>query len=112
VSLPAIGQGALGIESRTDDRETRARLEVLADATTSRAVHAERGVLIALGADCKTPVGAFAERASGAAMRMRLRAFVLRDDGTVARRDETTPWPNTDEDAEAFGRQVGNALIS
>jgi hydroxymethylbilane synthase len=110
VSLPAIGQGALGIESRVDDRETRARLEVLADAMTSRAVHAERGVLIALGADCKTPVGAFAERAGGDDMR--LRAFVLRDDGTVARRDETRPWPKTDEDAEAFGREVGNALIS
>ncbi|MBX3226318.1 MAG: hydroxymethylbilane synthase [Labilithrix sp.] len=108
VSLPAVGQGALGIESRVDDADTNARLAVLADETTSRCVHAERGVLIALGADCKTPLGAFAEKIDGV---MRLRAFVVAPDGTTTKREETGAWPATDADAAAFGDRLGRELI-
>jgi hydroxymethylbilane synthase len=107
VSLPAVGQGALGIESRSDDEPTRARLAVLADPETSRAVHAERGVLIALGADCKTPLGAHAVRVGDG---MRLRAFVVGADGAVSRRDETIPWPGSDPEAEAFGLAMGRSF--
>jgi hydroxymethylbilane synthase len=110
VSLPAVGQGALGIESRADDLATRELLRPLADEVTSRCVHAERGVLIALGADCKTPLGAYAERIDeGGAPRMRLRAFVAVA-GAVARHDETAPWPETDAAAAAFGGAVGARL--
>jgi hydroxymethylbilane synthase len=106
VSLPAVGQGALGIESRIDDDDVRARLALLSDPDTSRCVHAERGVLIALGADCKTPLGAYAERVEkeGASF-MRLRAFIATD-GTE-RADETIPWPENDEEAAAFGAKLG-----
>jgi hydroxymethylbilane synthase len=116
ISLPAVGQGALGIESRADDEETRARLAVLADETTSRCVHAERGVLAALGADCKTPMGAYAERVEkDGVVSMRLRAFVAEptganDPGRVERQDQTIPWPATDEEALAFGTKVGSFL--
>jgi len=106
VSLPAVGQGALGIESRIDDADTNARLAVLADETTSRCVHAERGVLIALGADCKTPLGAFAEKIGET---MRLRAFVITGDRTV-QKEETAPWPASDADATAFGDRLGRTL--
>jgi hydroxymethylbilane synthase len=115
ISLPAVGQGALGIETREADEATRARLAVLADATTSRCVHAERGVLTALGADCKTPLGAHAERVEqGSVVTMRLRAFVAHGksgEGEVRRRDETIPWPATDADAAAFGVRVGQTLL-
>jgi len=109
VSLPAVGQGALGIESRVDDDDVRARLAALADPDTSRCVHAERGVLIALGADCKTPLGAFAERIEkDGAPHMRLRAFVVgAGDSVVEREDETIPWPASDADAHAFGTKIG-----
>ncbi len=117
VSLPAVGQGALGIESRIDDEETRARLATLADDTTSRCVHAERGVLAALGADCKTPMGAFAERIEkDGVVSMRLRAFIVEPEqgaeggkgaGQIERQDETIPWPATDAEALAFGTKVG-----
>ena len=114
VSLPAVGQGALGIESRVDDEATRARLAVLADPTTSRCVHAERGVLAALGADCKTPMGAYAERVEkDGVVSMRLRAFIAEarseseSEARVERQDETIAWPATDEDAMAFGTKVG-----
>jgi hydroxymethylbilane synthase len=117
VSLPAVGQGALGIESRADDDDTRARLAVLADPTTSRCVHAERGVLIALGADCKTPMGAYAERIEkdGAAVTMRLRAFVAEPNSDkedpqkqkLERQEQTIEWPESDAEAQAFGTKVG-----
>jgi hydroxymethylbilane synthase len=109
VSLPAVGQGALGIESRIADQATRGRLAVLADPLTSRAVHAERGVLIALGADCKTPLGAHAERVSG---RMRLRAFVVREDGQVRTRETTVSWPDSDAAADLVGQDLGRQLIA
>jgi hydroxymethylbilane synthase len=116
ISLPAVGQGALGIESRLDDKDTIALLAPLADDITSRCVHAERGVLMALGADCKTPMGAHAERIEkDGVFTMRLRAFVAEppSEGAtprIERRDETIPWPPTDADAEAFGTKLGMSL--
>ncbi len=111
VSLPAVGQGALGIESRIADEDTRARLAALADAVTSRCVNAERGVLLALGADCKTPLGAFAERIeTDRGVEMRLRAFVA--EGTsIERRDETSAWPGSDAEAAAFGTTIGRTFL-
>ncbi|MBX3219251.1 MAG: hydroxymethylbilane synthase [Labilithrix sp.] len=113
VSLPAVGQGALGIESRVDDDATRALLAPLADPTTSRCVHAERGVLAALGADCKTPMGAYAERVeTDGVATMRLRAFTAETSaGRVARQDQTIPWPASDDEATAFGARVGAELL-
>ena len=108
MSLPAVGQGALGIESRIDDADTKARLAVLADETTSRCVHAERGVLIALGADCKTPLGAFAEKVGET---MRLRAFVIAAGDKTVPKEEIAPWPASDGDATAFGDRLGRQLL-
>jgi hydroxymethylbilane synthase len=117
VSLPAVGQGALGIESRIDDEPTRVLLAALADDVTSRCVHAERGVLAALGADCKTPMGAYAERIErDGAITMRLRAFAAPanaaplDASQVKRFDESRPWPATDEIATALGMELGRQL--
>jgi hydroxymethylbilane synthase len=107
VSLPAIGQGALGIELRDDDEATRALLASLHDALTATCVAAERGVMAALDGDCKTPIGAYAERIGS---EMRLRAFYARPDGTELRRaDEKVTWP-TEESARAFGLAVGASL--
>jgi hydroxymethylbilane synthase len=112
-SLPAVGQGALGIECRIKDTETIARLRTLHDDLTSRCVAAERGVMLALEGDCKTPIGAFGERSvlvSGE-VELRLRAFVAEADGTNVRRFESTmPWPASDEEARRFGEHVGHAL--
>ncbi len=109
VSLPAVGQGALGIESRADDEPTRVLLGQLADAVTARCVYAERGVLQALGADCKTPMGAFAEHLPGD--KMRIRAFVAggvgEDPSDVTRQDQTLDWPDSDAAATALGLSIG-----
>ncbi len=108
VSLPAIGQGALGIECRTDDAATRAILAPLHDPTSATCVAAERGVMVALEGDCKTPIGAFGERIAGE--KLRLRAFFSRPDGSEMRRAErSVAWPS-EADATALGLELGREL--
>jgi hydroxymethylbilane synthase len=110
LSLPAPGQGALGIECRADDSGTQAILRRLHDPDSARCVMAERGVLLGVGGDCKTPLGAYAERK---AEKMRLRAFVSQPDGTQLRTaDEALPWPGSDEQAHFEGEKLGRALVS
>ncbi len=107
-SLPAVGQGALGIECRADDTATRAVLAPLHDSETATCVAAERGVLLALGGDCRTPLGAFAERAGAV---MRVRAFIAEADGSSLRRDgREVPWPETEAAAREIGLALGGAL--
>ena len=108
VSLPAVGQGALGIETRADDTETRGLLDALHDREAAVRVAAERGVLLALGADCTTPIAAHAERVEG---RMRLRAFVADADGSRLRRGERRePWPSGEGEAAELGMSLGKEL--
>jgi hydroxymethylbilane synthase len=79
VMLPAVGQGALAIEIRAADSDTRAAVEQLDYPTSRRAVLAERALLAALGGGCLAPVGAWARlQADG---QLRLDAAVLSLDG-------------------------------
>jgi hydroxymethylbilane synthase len=61
VSLPAPGQGALGIEVRSDDAATAAFVASLNDPDTRAATAAERGVSRGLGGSCQVPLAAYAE---------------------------------------------------
>ena len=112
ISLPAVGQGALGIECREDDAKTRELLSALDDEHTSRCVAAERGVMVALEGDCKTPLGAFGIRKeSGGKTDLHLRAFVCNPDGTNLRRgEEIVPWPTSDDAAREVGESLGKRL--
>lgn len=58
VLVPAVGQGCVAVECRSDDRETLARLGAIDDAATRRAVQIERAFLAELGSGCSLPVGA------------------------------------------------------
>jgi hydroxymethylbilane synthase len=60
--IPAAGQGALGLEIRSDNAELRATLAALVDAEAWLATHAERAVARALGGSCSMPLAAFATR--------------------------------------------------
>jgi len=60
ISLPAVGQGAIAIESRVKDQETAQILEKLDDAETRTAIIAERSLLKALQGGCQVPLGAWA----------------------------------------------------
>jgi hydroxymethylbilane synthase len=108
VSLPAVGQGALGIESRIDDDATKARLSVVHDAVTATCVAAERGVMIALEGDCKTPLGAHAVKEGST---LWIRAFVSNPDGSNLRRgEEKSAFPATEDEAAKLGLALGKRL--
>jgi len=77
--LPAVGQGALGIECRRDDGATLALLAPLDHPATHRAVEAERTLLAELEGGCMIPLAAFARVVDGA---LTLDAFVLDPDGS------------------------------
>jgi hydroxymethylbilane synthase len=109
VSLPAVGQGALGIECREDDARTRDLLSALHDPETAVAVAAERGVMIAAEGSCQVPIAAYACRDDSG--RMWLRAMLASTDETRVRwLDRTWDWPATEAEAEELGKQVGAAL--
>lgn len=77
--LPAVGQGAIGLECREDDRETRHFIEAITEPATWCAVRAERSMLAALGGGCLVPIGATTQVAPG---KLTLRGAVLSPDGT------------------------------
>jgi hydroxymethylbilane synthase len=109
VSLPAPGQGALGIECRADDAEMRSILSSLHDPEAARCVMAERGVLLGVGGDCRTPLGAHARRSGEG---LHLRAFIAQPDGTdMVEAEETLAWPATDDAAHAAGVELAKQLI-
>ena len=78
--LPAVAQGAIGIECRLDDARTRGFLAAIHHAASAVAVDAERGLLEKLDGSCRTPIGALATLAGD--RRVRLDGLVVRPDGT------------------------------
>ena len=85
LSLPAAGQGALGIEALASRPEVAQWMAPLNDEATAACVRAERAVSRALAGSCEVPLGAFAELATG---RLRLRGFVASPDGSRIARAE------------------------
>jgi hydroxymethylbilane synthase len=103
--LPAVGQGALGLECRGDDATTLGRLAPLDDPDARRAVVAERALLAELGGGCVLPLGALATAGPGG--RLALAAAVLDPDGRE-RLDASGDGP--DDDPEGLGRAVAGRL--
>jgi hydroxymethylbilane synthase len=109
ISLPAVGQGALGIEARIGDENAKALLDKVHDLATAIAVAAERGVMEALGGDCKTPLGAYAQVVES---RLFLRAFIANPDGGNRRAGErVVPHPTSEEEARAIGQELGRSIL-
>ena len=104
-SLPAAGQGALGIEIRDDRDDMRAWLAPLASADTTSCVLAERAVSRKLGGSCQVPLAAFAQIERGT---LSLRALVASPDGT--RMVQTTRSGPVSE-AEAIGEAAASELL-
>jgi hydroxymethylbilane synthase len=104
--LPAVGQGALGIECRRDDPAARERLLCLDDPATHRAVVAERSALAALGGGCLIPMAAWGRDEAGTG-RLALDATVLDPDGR-ARVDAALDGPP--DAPEELGRRVADRL--
>ena len=108
VSLPAIGQGALGIECKLGDEETRAVLARMAHEETAICVAAERAVMAAVEGSCRMPVAAYATLEGET---MVLRAMLADPDGSRVRRGERRVGaPATAAEAERVGRDLGAEL--
>jgi hydroxymethylbilane synthase len=108
--LPAIGQGALAIEARSTDAEVRAVLEKVHDAETAVAVATERGIMRALGGDCKTPIAAYAVRDG---VHMHVRAWVSDHDGSALRsREAHVLWPTMETEAFSQGEAFAQSLLA
>ena len=103
--LPAVGQGALGLECRTDDEATLAVLTLLNDGPTRQAVLAERALLRGLGGGCLVPIGA---QAVVHGDRLRLRAAVLAPDGSRRVADEAG---GPAVDAERSGQELAERML-
>jgi hydroxymethylbilane synthase len=103
--LPAIGQGALGLEARADDAETRAAIDALDHPASHAAVIAERTLLATLRGGCLAPVGALSSVESG---RLHLSAVVLSRDGA---RRVSADGSDAIAAAEALGRKVADDLL-
>ena len=105
VSLPAAGQGAIGLETRQDDPTVRNCVSKLNHSETQLAVDAERAVLAGLEGGCLLPVGVWGRTQNREFI---LEACVLSSDGSEAMRVRRAGLPR---DAEKLGRQAAVALL-
>jgi len=103
--LPAVGQGALGIELRKDDTELLAGLSFLNDDNTTVAVASERAFLYRLEGGCQVPIGAFAEVHDG---QVKLTGLVASVDGKKVLKDSIS-GPNAE--AQQVGTELANKLL-
>ncbi len=104
-SLPAVGQGALGIECLSSRTDLVALLAPLNHADTADCVRAERAMSRTLGGSCQVPLGGFAQIGSDT---LTLRGFVAEIDGSRVIADSVS---GARADAEALGQQLAQQLI-
>ncbi|KAA9005247.1 hydroxymethylbilane synthase [Histidinibacterium aquaticum] len=102
--LPAIAQGAIGIERRLEDTRAAQLLEAIHDGPTADLLAAERAFLAALDGSCETPIGGLAEVSGGT---LRLRGEILRPDGSECISDSGEAPV---EDGAALGQSLGEGL--
>ncbi len=95
--LPAIGQGAIGLTLRSEDRASQARVAPILDAATGYALAAERAFLNILDGSCKTPIAGLAELVGD---RLTFRGMVMRTDGSAT-------YQITREGAKTDGAMIG-----
>ena len=104
--LPAVGQGALGLEIRSEDALTAAAVTLLDDPVSHQAVVAERAMLAALHGGCLAPVAAWARFEQGNLM---LIGRVLSSDGRTQIDAQRRAPPSA---AAALGREVAKELLT
>jgi hydroxymethylbilane synthase len=104
--LPAVGQGALGLECRVDDKRARGFVDQIDHLATHRAVSAERALLRALGGGCQVPIGVLSQLAGP---QLSLRAVVL---DALGRERLEAEQSDRSENAEILGHDVAGELLA
>ena len=105
VMAPAVGQGALAVQTRIDAGDIAASLRTLHDEDTGRAVLAERAVLAALGGGCGIPLGVLATVENG---RLSVVGALCDPNGTTVIREEIS---RGDDSAEQIGAEIARRLL-
>lgn len=108
ICLPAGGQGALGLELRTDDEETLALIKPLIDADSTACVTAERALNKYLNGGCQVPIGCYAVLEQGGEV-LHLRGLVGSPEGSQILTAEVR---GNRSDAEALGVKVAEDLLA
>jgi hydroxymethylbilane synthase len=103
--LPAVGQGAVCIECRSDDARTRGWLAAIDHAPTATCVAAEHAMLAVLDGSCRTPIAGHATLSADGALH--LRGMILKPDGSQV---IATERRGAASDAKAMGRDAGHEL--
>lgn len=106
VCLPAVGQGALAIECRANDTETRAMLDFLNDLPTRQATSAERAFLGLVEGGCQVPIGVHADVEGD---KIRVEAIIAALDGSTVLRDTIT---GSAGDAVSLGQELGRKMLA
>jgi hydroxymethylbilane synthase len=104
--LPAVAQGAIGVEIREHDAKMSGLLEALNHAETATCVAAERAFLAVLDGSCRTPIAGLAELSEGG---LRFRGSILTPDGRQCYETERHGSPS---DAVRLGEDAGRELLS
>jgi hydroxymethylbilane synthase len=102
--LPAVGQGAIGIETRADDSRTHALVAAVDDPDTATALAAERAFLAVLDGTCRTPIAGHAQVSGGT---VRFRGLIAKIDGSAALE---VSREGRRADAAALGADAGREL--
>ncbi|MBO8136839.1 MAG: hydroxymethylbilane synthase [Desulfotomaculum sp.] len=105
ICLPAVGQGALGVEIREDDEEIKKMVKTLEDKDTSWAITAERALMRTLEGGCQVPIGALGQVKEN---RLHLEAAVVSLDGSKSVRLDIE---GSVEEAEELGIKLANRLL-
>lgn len=103
--LPAVAQGAIGIERREGDIRAAGMLAAIHDGTTGRRLAAERAFLATLDGSCETPIAGLAELDGGT---LRLRGEILRPDGSESLSDDASAPV---EDGAKLGEEMARKLL-
>lgn len=106
IFLPAVGQGVIGIECRTDDERTREVLHALEDGATRAATDAERAFAQRLGGSCQSPIAGYAQVDGD---RLTLEGLVAEPDGSRVLRDSIS---GSTADAKLLGEQLAERVLS
>jgi hydroxymethylbilane synthase len=105
ISLPAIGQGALGIETRMDDEEVEEKIRFLNDPPSAVAILSERAFLRKLGGGCQVPIAAFGQIVGST---LEIAGMVATTDGKTLIRHSLEDTP---EEAESLGIRLATILL-
>jgi hydroxymethylbilane synthase len=106
VCLPAVTQGVIGIECRSNDARTAGLLQALEDAATRKVMDAERAFAARLGGSCQSPIAAYAELDAD---RITLRGLVAEPDGSRLLRDTES---GSAGNPAALGRQLAERMLA